>query len=566
MTFEKIIIKNFRNFKEISISLTNKNIFFGLNDVGKTNFMYALRFILDKEVRKQNFIASDYHCMNVNKEIEMILQIDISDLKNEDSQKLRAKMNGALLSEDKKVYIKLIGKYNKEETIGIPILFWGGNLEKLQEMKQKSFYYDLDSVINLVYIDSYVDLYGFFKKNINKLIKNNNENDEVIRRKIEKSSKSINDSISLLSGVEKFQNKINPEYKKFCIRNENVSIIIKSERSIKGLFSDMIPYIKLDGDEKLYPTSGEGRKKLLAYSIYDLLANEVSEKRINIFLIEEPENHLHKSMQIALSKILFDHERYKYMFISTHSPYILHEMDNVNLIRIYNDNKVNTASSLYEVTEEYNKVKRILNKNLAEAIFSDKVLLVEGDSEIVLFDKILSMKNAFYEAKGIYILSVKGIGFTKYYQILKKLKINCIVKTDNDLQQKSNDGKYSVMSFFRCNKLVGKKILPVDRIQENSIISKRNLYDENKIELDKIRVKNKIFLSKVDLENDLAEALNNRLSECLLNRSNSNEEAIKFLQNAKRNNMVKLIEKLEDKDYEQIYNHYNFECLKEMIE
>ena len=41
MKFENIKIKNFRNFEDVNIDLSNKNIFFGLNDVGKTNFLYA---------------------------------------------------------------------------------------------------------------------------------------------------------------------------------------------------------------------------------------------------------------------------------------------------------------------------------------------------------------------------------------------------------------------------------------------------------------------------------------------------------------------------------------------
>lgn len=44
MKFKEIEIKNFRNFESIKLDLANKNIFFGLNDVVKTNFLYALRY------------------------------------------------------------------------------------------------------------------------------------------------------------------------------------------------------------------------------------------------------------------------------------------------------------------------------------------------------------------------------------------------------------------------------------------------------------------------------------------------------------------------------------------
>ena len=67
---------------------------------------------------------------------------------------------------------------------------------------------------------------------------------------------------------------------------------------------------------------------------------EEEEKKITIFLIEEPENHLHRSMQIALSHILFLDNKYQYLFITTHSPYVLAEMDQINLVRIYNEDKI----------------------------------------------------------------------------------------------------------------------------------------------------------------------------------------------------------------------------------
>lgn len=65
MKFKEIEIKNFRNFESIKLDLANKNIFFGLNDVGKTNFLYALRFIFDKDIRKLNLFDSDFHNKNI---------------------------------------------------------------------------------------------------------------------------------------------------------------------------------------------------------------------------------------------------------------------------------------------------------------------------------------------------------------------------------------------------------------------------------------------------------------------------------------------------------------------
>lgn len=558
MKFEKIKIDNFRNFENIDLDLSNKNIFFGLNDVGKTNFLYALRYVFDKDIRRLNLTDSDFYNKNLDKPIEITVTLDIDETTCTDCQKLRAQLKGSLLSEHKKVYIRLKAEYDSQEMIALPILYWGGDLEHLQEMKQRGYMYEIDYVFNVIYIDSYVDLHALFKKNINALVKNESEDDKTIMDNIQNTVNNLNTYIASLSGIKGFEEKIAPEYKKF--RNEGVSVSIKSEIAIKGLYSNIIPYIKQDGDDNLYPTAGEGRKKLLVYSIFDLLSSESAEKKINLFLVEEPENHLHKSMQIALSQILFTDSKYAYLFVSTHSPFILYEMDNVNLIRIYSDRKITSASKFYKVPGTFEKNRKMLNRSLSEAIFADKVLLVEGPSEQLLFEKILTTVKPFYEADGIYILSTGGIGFEAYFTILDALKIHNVIKTDNDLRLAKKTGTYSVLAFSRCNNYTGKKLLPTKRISENTIDSKRALYNENKKTLDEIRSTYYIFLSKVDLENDLDEVLHDKLVEYF------GDTPVEYLQDAKHYHMVELVEKLSDADCRKIYNHYNFACLKEVAE
>lgn len=558
MTFEKITIKNFRNFEDVEIDISNKNVFFGLNDVGKTNFLYALRYVFDKDVRKQNLVESDFHNKRFDKPIEIVLTIDISDVDNSDCQKLRAQLKGALRSEHDKVYIKLVAEYNKNEMLAIPILSWGGDMDRLQEMKQRGYLYEIDYVFNVIYIDSYVDLYSLFKKNVTQLIKNDKEDDKVVLGNIQRSVDELNGYIASLSGIKEFEEKLTPEYQKF--RDENISISIKSEIAVKGLYSNIMPYIKQNGDNNLYPTAGEGRKKLLAYSIFNLLSEKNAEKKINLFLVEEPENHLHKSMQIALSQILFTDNKYAYLFVTTHSPFILYEMDSVNLVRIYSERRIDSKSTFYKVPDSYEKNRKLLNRHLSEAIFANKVLLVEGPSEYILFSKILSVVHPFYEADGIYILPVDGIGFEMYFSILDKLEIFNVIKTDNDLRKVKGKTTYSVLGFSRCNNYVGEPLLPTNQIESNSISVKRDLYNSNIEALNKIRDEYHIFLSKVDLENDLDEFFHDRLLALLCDRP------VEYLQEAKHYHMAELIEKLTDADCQNIYSHYNFACLKVISE
>jgi putative ATP-dependent endonuclease of OLD family len=288
-----------------------------------------------------------------------------------------------------------------------------------------------------------------------------------------------------------------------------------------------------------------------------LLSIESAEKKINLFLVEEPETHLHKSMQIALSRILFSDEKYGYLFVSTHSPFVLYEMDSVNLVRVFNATKITGASTFYKVPEGFETMRKMLNRKLAEAIFADRVLLVESESECLLFEKVLSVVSPFFEADGIYILGVCGVGFDKYYNILQRLHISALIKTDNDLRSVSTGG-YSVLGFSRVNGLIGKKLLPTERIAVGDVAAKRALYDANKFTLDSIRFDSDVYLSRCDLENDLFEVLGETLSSYF----KACNDAVAYLQEAKQCHMVELIESISDDDCRKIYNHYNFACLK----
>ena len=249
--------------------------------------------------------------------------------------------------------------------------------------------------------------------------------------------------------------------------------------------------------------------------------------------------------------------------MTTHSPYVLTEMDRVNLVRIYNEDKIVSRSVLYTVPTKFKSQRKMLNRGLVEAIFADKVLLVEGPSENVLFGKVLSEINPFYEADGIYILPVGGFGFRPYYETLDALQIDNIIKTDNDLRKIKGKEEYSVLGFSRLNKYIGEKILPDIPISESGVEAKRKLYDDNREKLDEIREEYSLYLSRCSLEEDLDEVIHDQMITYL---PNADGNPIGYLQDAKNNHMVELVEKLTVEDCKCIYEHYNFACLKEVMQ
>lgn len=578
MKLKTLSIKNFRNFEDISITLSNKNVVFGMNDVGKTNFLCALRFLFERKIRNKGFLETDFFQKDTDRIIEICLEIDISDHETDiDSQNIISKIGKERDNENlNSVFIKVVAKFDQDEFFGIPKLFWGNQEEELQKIPGEGTFCELDRLFHIVYVDPLINLDKIFSLNKRKIFSNQKtQSDGELLEDINVLAERINSKISTMESVTKFQEILTNEYHN--LKNEDISVVLRSEMVINGVFNDLQPYITKNTDvtKKLYPTSGDGRKKILAYSLLNHITKEFNTNNtIPIFLIEEPENSLHRSMQIALSKQLFNQEIYKYFVMSTHSSEMLYEMDKATLIRLCNEDRTIAKSFLYKVSEEFSKIKRELNESLTTALFADRVLLIEGPSEKVLFEKILQEIQPNYELEGGYILQVDGIKFKPYYKTLINLGIICIVKTDNDLKEttKNSSKQFVYIGYNRCVDLLDgnewKKwedehgyiaidYSPSDREDKIKEWKKSNFYKIQKIQ--QLRNKN-IYLSKIDLENDLNEAI----PETLKSWRDTNDDAVPYLQKQKLMRMIKLCDFLKEEDCQKIYNHSLFECLKKL--
>lgn len=575
MKFKSLKIDNFRNFNSINVQLYNKNVVFGMNDVGKTNFLYALRFLLDKEVRKNGFLPTDYHKNNTKEKIEITLTVDLSDFdESEDTKKFIAETrdNGVRTSKaGDTFYIKIEGEFDEKEVFGEPIMKWGDDLNNLKDMPFKGTSYSVDHIFKVVYINPLIDLEKLFQINRRYIFDENanKEEDKVIIRNINKLTNKVNKEIGKMSTINVFQREITEEYQR--LKKEKVEIEMKSEMAINGFFSDIIPYIRREGDKNYYPTSGDGRRKMLSYSLFNYLNRKKYEEKIVVYLLEEPENNLHRSMQISLSKQFFDDEMYKYLFISTHSSEILYEMDKAMLIRIHSMDKIECTSYLYEIDPSYKITKKKLNKELSNALFSDKVLLIEGPSEKILFEKVLEEINPEYELNGGYILQVLGTNFKPYVEVLKGLDIKTIVKTDNDLKSKKGTIEYELLGLNRCLDLINSTKLPNISIALKKDITKKDkalvlnsrkraLYRKNRNLIKKLKEKS-IYLSEIDLENDLYSVIGSSMEAILDKRS---DKVVDYLQDRKLFNMVELVQELSKEDCEKIYKSDKFACLREL--
>lgn len=575
MKLKQLSLKNFRNFEEITVNLSNKNVIFGMNDVGKTNFLHAFRFLFDRKIRNNGFQESDFFQKDITRTIEICIEIDISDRERDlDSQNIVSKLGKSRRSDNvDSVFIKLLSRFDTEDFIGNAELSWGSDINELDNIPQIGTFTDLDKLFQVVYIDPLIDLDKIFSANRKKIFNKKKDNDIQILEDIDYLAEQINEKIATMESVSEFQGILSQEYKN--LKDEDIAIVLRSEMVIKGIFNDIHPYITRNNDvtQQLYPTSGDGRKKILAYSLLNYITSEFnSNNLISIFLIEEPENSLHRSMQISLSKQLFNQEIYRYFIMSTHSSEMLYEMDKATLIRVHSADKIYCHSYLYTVDEIFSRQKKELNESLTTALFSDRVLLIEGPSEKALFEKVLSEVAPNYELQGGYILQVDGIKFKPYFRTLAALGIKCIVKTDNDLREtvKNRSQQFEYIGYNRCAELIDnwKKweevnspiVIIYNQFDSDDRGDKINSWKRDNFskiqDIYTLRCMN-IYLSKIDLEHDLYEVIPTAMN-------NWNSNAVQYLQKQKLLRMLSLCDSLNSGDCSTIYNHSNFECLKKL--
>ena len=83
---KKIEIKNFRNFENISFQTREKNVIIGMNDVGKTNLLYAIKLVFSYKFRNIDLLDSDFHKQNISKPFEIFISMQIFDKEKEENQ------------------------------------------------------------------------------------------------------------------------------------------------------------------------------------------------------------------------------------------------------------------------------------------------------------------------------------------------------------------------------------------------------------------------------------------------------------------------------------------------
>lgn len=514
MRLKTLYIKGFRNFKEATINFNNQSLIIGANDVGKTNLLYALRILLDRgfsdldlELKESDFYA--YEETN-----EVIITAFFDDIK-EDC--ILSKMKGDI-SGDGNLVIKYLA------TKGEDYKFFCGKSDADEDLHEYAIPY-YRKVLNIKYINSKRDFWGYINKTKNILLQQAKEDrsaetidmDDALYKQISDKLKEVDSQIPELSYVKNATEQINEELNKLAIHNQEQKVVFDTASTDTDSVINKISITSKHGDKKLL-IGGEGRLNQIYLSLW-ASQNRISEysNEVSILCVEEPEAYLHPHQQRELARYLCQVLKGQ-VILTSHSPYIVCEFSPNSIMRLYKDDqetKVASDGCSSVIEEGFDGFGYRMSVIPAEAFFADCVILVEGQSELIFYKTLAKQIGIDLDRLNISILSVEGVGFYTYAKILGALGIYWVARTDNDIFKIQHQDAYRFAGIERGLELAkqscdleetDEKVIDAYSCKIHGFVDKISIPSKVLEAADKLRdvlANYDIFIADVDFETDL---------------------------------------------------------------
>ena len=291
---------------------------------------------------------------------------------------------------------------------------------------------------------------------------------------------------------------------------------------IENKSEDYYKNIKLsvdDGIETPLENKGSGLQSLIMIELFKFYCKIFNQS--SLLILEEPELFLHPHAKRMLSDILNDFIKNNgginenQIIITTHSEEFIHNVDieNINVIRKTKNGtkKSRINKENYEDGKELQKLKIELQYKNTEMFFAEKVILVEGEEQILIPNIVKKIygKNIL-DNNDISIIKVGGKSyFNIYRKVLNELNIKNYIIADYDIISKGLEtllDDKSKLNAIRCkigeeiknSKAINKETNSRDWMYLTNILdemTEKQIYDSRINELWK-NFRNRIFNKK----------------------------------------------------------------------
>lgn len=442
MKIEKLVLKNYKSFKERTVIEFNEtlNILVGDNEAGKSTILEAIHLclsgILDGKYLKHDFhqylfnydVVEEYLTkIKTDKTVQLPELLIEVYFQNKDEL---AEFEGSLNSDHNskaqgiRFEIKLDNMYtdlyqdllqSPDEQRSIPIEYFHIEWQSFARKTVISRIIPIKSVL----IDSTAskikngsDLY------LSKIIKDGLDRSEQIG--LAQSYRKLKQSFNEDPNITALNTKIT-ESAKILGKQLSITVDLSSNNSWESQLTTNFNNIPFD-------QIGKGEQCIVKTNLALVHSHE---KNKNLILIEEPENHLSHTKLNALIKKIQENRNDKQIIISTHSSFVANKLGLENLILI--DNK-QTKFFRDLPSDTYQYFQKLAGYNTLRLILCRKAVLVEGPSDELVFQKKYIQENngRLPIEDGIDVISVAGLAFKRFLEIAKLVEKPVAVITDND--------------------------------------------------------------------------------------------------------------------------------------
>ncbi len=278
---------------------------------------------------------------------------------------------------------------------------------------------------------------------------------------------------SILASFDQFKGLFNRVETEEGIKDDRIDEVKYIEDVFQSYIQENFPKVKLeiaipppelkkifsgaeilidDGVKSRVDYKGDGLKRAVTFALLRTfvklnLNKKVSEKSSRdtspyLFLFEEPELYLHPSAQKILFEALCGIAENHQVIVTTHSPLFFSSEYTGTFVKMkkvieepipYADVKSITLLNDMEKKELF---RLICFENNNAAFFSDKLLLVEGDSDLIFFKHISKILNEEwdFDLKNIPIIRIQGKGnVSRYKKFFEAFDIEVHVILDLDV-------------------------------------------------------------------------------------------------------------------------------------
>ena len=308
------------------------------------------------------------------------------------------------------------------------------------------------------------------------MAENNSEYQSIIKD-VEDAIARLNDKQAPNSAIGKLESELSEELASWGVR----TTINVEPPSIAKIFELGTSLIVDDGVTTGAGSKGDGLQRAIIFSLVKVIANQSKKNDVQsvnrnnsesqIYAIEEAELYLHPHKQREfysnLKKISEDDNTQ--VIITTHSSHFVRMQDYKNLVLIRKQSKeigtvkCQCCKDIFDPEDkEYYKLVHYINPDNSEIFFARKVILVEGESEKVIFPYLAERLGLFKSDVSIIDCGSK-FNLPLYVDLLNHFEIPYCVIFDEDPMKPSydNPGKERAdRTTYEFNKIIEESVHP----------------------------------------------------------------------------------------------------------